>query len=89
MIGNITNTLTDQCAVNHAAIRVVNREWGKSLNVLNCHLHPLDSIATAAHNSLKQQEESRGKVFGKDCLAANIVVQMNKQGIEKCGNTGT
>ena len=41
MINNISNTLSDRCASNHAAIRVVNSEWGKNLNKLYCHLHPL------------------------------------------------
>lgn len=43
-----TYTLTERCAANHAA---VNGEWGKTLNELNCHLHPLDSIATAVRVS--------------------------------------
>ena len=47
LISNITNTLTDCMAVNHAAIGKVSDIWGKSLNELNCHLHPLDTIATA------------------------------------------
>lgn len=79
LINNITNTMSDRCAANHAAIRVVNREWGKTLNKLNCHLHPLDSISSSVRSALKQQEEtSQGKVFGKDCLAANVILQMNK-----------
>lgn len=79
LINNITNTMSDRCAANHAAIRVVNREWGKTLNELNCHLHPLDSISSSVRSALKQHEEtSQGKVFGKDCLAANVILQMNK-----------
>ncbi|XP_041459631.1 uncharacterized protein LOC121411152 [Lytechinus variegatus] len=84
MVANITNTLTDRCASNHAAIRQVNSEWGKTLTELNCHLHPLDTIATAVRSALKQHEESRGRVYGKDCVAGNIVVQMNKMRY-KCG----
>ena len=38
----------------------------------------LDSIATQVRSTLKVLEEARGKVFGKDCLAGNIVLQMNK-----------
>ncbi len=51
---------------------------GKSLNELNCHLHPLDTIATATKSAIKQHETERGKLFGKDCLAGNIVLQVNK-----------
>ena len=78
MINNISNTLSDRCAANHASIRIVNSEWGKNLNELYCHLHPLDSIASSVRSALKKQEETRGQVFGKDCIAANIVVQINK-----------
>ena len=78
MIDNISNTMTDRCAANHAATRTVNSERGKSLNELNCHLHPLDSIALAVRSAHKKDKESRGKVFGKDCIAGNIVLQMNK-----------
>ena len=78
MIDNIANSMTDRCAANHAAITVVNREWGKYLNELNCHLHPLDSVASSVRAALKKLEESRGSLFGKDCLAANVILQMNK-----------
>lgn len=72
-------TLTDRCASNHAAIQLVNAAWDKSLNELNCHLHPLDSIATKARSALKQCERgASGNVWGSDCVAGNIVLQMNK-----------
>lgn len=32
LVDNVTNTLTDRCASNHAAIRLVNETWDKSLN---------------------------------------------------------
>ena len=32
MIDNISNTLSDRCASNHAAIRIINTEWSKNLN---------------------------------------------------------
>ena len=56
MTENISNTLTDRCAVNHAAIQLVEQVWDKALNELNCHLHPLDSIATKARSVLKRCE---------------------------------
>ena len=46
IISNISNTLTDRCAANHATIQLLNEIWDKTLNELNCHLHPLDTIAT-------------------------------------------
>lgn len=91
IIGNITNTMTDRCAVNHATVRMVNATWGKVLNELNCHLHPLDTISTACRSALKATEKDllnglkqedvnvgKGALFGKDCLAGNIVLQVNK-----------
>lgn len=73
--------LTDCCAANHAAIRLVCVSWKKALNEVNCNLHPLETIASKTKNALKEIEKSMGitgKIKGKDCIGANIVVQMNK-----------
>ena len=78
MIGNISNCMTDRVAANHAAIQLVNEAWDKTLTELNCHLHPLDTIANSARSALHQLETSKGRVFGTDCFAGNIVLQMNK-----------
>lgn len=59
--------------------------YQNAINELNCHLHPLESIASAVRSALKTHEEARGKVYEKDCVAAgNIVLQMNKMR-SKCG----
>lgn len=81
MIGNISNTLTDRCAANHAAIRLVCASWNKALNELNCNLHPLETVASKTKSVLKEIEKSMGisgKIKGKECIGANIVVQINK-----------
>lgn len=81
MIGNISNTLTDRCAANHAAICLVCASWNKALNELNCNLHPLETIASKTKSALKEIKKSMGitgKIKGKDCIGANIVVQMHK-----------
>ena len=78
MIANIVNTMTDRAAVNHATIVRVCEMWGKPLNELNCHLHPLDTIASATRSALRGLESDKGKLFGSDCIAANVVLQMNK-----------
>lgn len=81
IISNITNTMNDRVAANHATINKVNESWGKTLNELNCHLHPLDTIASSCRSALKSLETSEGvqtSLFGRDCVAANIVVQVNK-----------
>ena len=75
---NVTNCMMDRVAANHAAILLVNEEWGKILTELNCHLHPLDTVASSVRSALKQLETSKGKLFGNDCVASNIVLQMNK-----------
>lgn len=78
LIDNISNSMSDHAAVNHATIQKVNSAWDKSLNELNCHLHPLDSISTACRSALKSLESTKGKLFGKDCVIENLVVQVNK-----------
>ena len=78
IISNIANTMTDRVVVNHAAITRVCEVWGKNLNELNCHLHPLDTIATATKASLTSCEPEKGQLFGKDCIAGNLVLQINK-----------
>jgi hypothetical protein len=78
MIDNISNTMTDRVAVNHASIRKINENWGKTLNELNCHLHPLDTIASSCRSALKSLETAKGQLFGKDCIAGNLVLQINK-----------
>ena len=73
--------MTDRCAANHAAIRLLNEEWDKSLNELNCHLHPLDSFSTSVRSSLAKLESSQkisSQLYGSDCVAGKIVLQMNK-----------
>jgi len=52
LISNTLNSLIDCCAVNHAAIQIVNASWDKILNELNCHLHPLDYIDTREKSAL-------------------------------------
>ena len=78
IIGNISNTMTDRVAVNHATIRKIDMNWGKSLNELNCHLHPLDTIASSCRSTLKALEICKGRLFGTDCFAGNTVQQVNK-----------
>ena len=78
MIDTIKNTMTDRVAANHAAIRLVNEHWGKSLNELHCNLHPLDSISTCCRAALKSEEKDHRSLYGKDCAAGNLVLQINK-----------
>ena len=70
--------MSDRVATNHATVTKLNLVWQKSLNELNCHLHPLDTMTSSCKSSLKALETSKGKLFGRDCIAANIVLQLNK-----------
>ena len=73
LVCNITSTITDWAAVNHAAIRIVNETFGTTLIEVNCHLHPLDTIATKARGALKSLESgSESKLFDIGCLAKKV-----------------
>ena len=82
LVDNFTNTLTDRCAANHAAIELLKGSWNKTLNELNCHLHPLDSFSIKTKAVLKKQEKElnlqSGKLFGKECIGANLVLNVSK-----------
>ena len=77
-ISRITNSLTDRCAANHAALRIMSSAWKKSMNELNCHLQPLDSFASACRTALRKLQPHEGKVIGNECLAANVILKVNK-----------
>ena len=70
IINNICNTMT--------GLNLVSAAWNKALNEINCHLHQRDSIASSTRSALKKLEESKEKLYGKDCIAAIVVLQMNK-----------
>ena len=74
--------MTDRAAVNHATVVLVEQYWGKTLNELNCHLRPLDTIASTAGRSLKELEKNRTIIakdlYGNNCSATNLVLQINK-----------
>ena len=65
VIDHVANSMTDRAAANHAAIRLINESWGKTLNELNCHLHPLDTIASSCRSALNKSEKNRGVDKGK------------------------
>ena len=77
IITNISNTMIDRVVVNHAAIRKMNENWGKTLNELHCHLHPLDTIASSCSSTLKALETCSERLIGNDGFAGNIVLQTN------------
>ena len=81
IIQNISNTLTDRSAANHATVQLLNESWEKELNEWNCHLHPLDSISQEVRTALKNFEKEHNltsQIWGHDCMAGDIILQMNK-----------
>ncbi|XP_065648591.1 uncharacterized protein LOC136077987 [Hydra vulgaris] len=78
IIDNISNTISDRVAVNHLTISKVCATWGKNLNELNCHLHPLDTIAVSCRSALQSLESDSCQLFGNDCMAVKIVLTINK-----------
>ena len=62
-------------------MEIVKENWHKNINELNCHLHPLDTVATKVRSAMKKGQDSlqiKGNVLGSDCVAANVIIQLNK-----------
>nr|XP_047125864.1 uncharacterized protein LOC124807709 [Hydra vulgaris] len=78
VISNISSTMWNRVSVNQFTIRKVGETWGKSLNELNCRLHPLDTIATSCRLTFKSIELESCELYGNYCMAAKIVLAINK-----------
>ena len=78
IINNISNTMSDRAIVNSKTIHNLNECWNKTLYDLKCHLHPLDTIASTSRTTLKKIQVMEGVVYGRDCVAANLVLQIGK-----------
>ena len=78
MSTHITCSLTNRAAANHAAIRIINEKFGTILVEVNCHLHPLDTIASKSKSTLKLLETSKSKLFSSGCRAEKVILAMNK-----------
>ena len=74
--------MTDRCYGNQAAVRIINEEWKKNLNVLYCHLHPLDTITTVVKTCLREMEpecELEQRMLSKSgCMAEQILAAFDK-----------
>lgn len=78
MCDHVACSMTDRAAANHAAIRIVNEQLGKSIIEVNCHLHPLDTITSKCKSVLLSMESQKSKLYGTGCLAEKIVLALNK-----------
>ena len=58
LMGKIMSTLTDRPSVNHAAVVKLNSILEKELFKLNCHLHPLDGIASEIRKALQKLNDT-------------------------------
>lgn len=71
-MGNISCSMTNRAAVDHATIGIVNEEFEKNKLLLRCHLHPLELISS------KCKLESLGNLYGIGCGAEKIILGINK-----------
>lgn len=80
ILSNISNNMSDRAEVNHATIRQLGLSWRKTLNELNCHIHPLDTIAIKTRSTLKALEPADvgKKLWGTKCLSHQLVLAINK-----------
>ncbi|KAK6168934.1 hypothetical protein SNE40_020086 [Patella caerulea] len=77
LTANISNSMTDRCASNHATIRLINAAWNTSLNELNCHLHPLDTVASTVRAALKSLQQEKRATRRESCLDKIVLLQMS------------
>ncbi|GFO22866.1 hypothetical protein PoB_004937100 [Plakobranchus ocellatus] len=57
---DISNTLTDQAAVNHATVMKLQNLFDSQLLEMNCNVHVLDGFATAPRQALKEADRKAG-----------------------------
>jgi hypothetical protein len=72
--------MSDRRSANKCALNTLQKAWNKALNLLFCHLHPLDTLASDAKSALKKTETTKSTVFGSDCVAANVVLAVSING---------
>ena len=75
LINKIKCTMTDRAYVNHATVLKLNEMWNSKLLETNCHLHPLDSIATKVRSRLASLQLNQND---KSCLAATVIYKLSK-----------
>uniref|UniRef100_UPI00358EAAAF uncharacterized protein isoform X1 n=3 Tax=Myxine glutinosa TaxID=7769 RepID=UPI00358EAAAF len=75
---NVTNTLGDRVVTNHAVVKLLSEGYfGKSLNELNCNVHPLDSVASSGRETLRKRGVPSA-VFGNEGAATNVIKAISK-----------
>ena len=72
----VSSTLTDRAAVNACVTRQLCEELDSQLVMVNCNIHPLDSVARQSKlNQVKLDTNHaiKGKCFGSEGSAANLI----------------
>ena len=61
--------------VNQASISLINAAWKKRLNMLYCHFHPLDTIASDIKKRLRTLEDSKDsrRLSSVGCVAEKVL----------------
>ena len=80
MIGHIKSTMTDSATVNQATIRKINKKWGKTLNVMYCHLHPLDTVASEVKKTLRKMEDNTDdrQLSSVGCVSEKVLAAFDR-----------
>ena len=85
LIDSISNTMSDRVTSNHAAICLVNSSWHKVLNELNCHLHPLDTIASTDIRRTRNRKVVWQRLFCIQYSARNEQITLQRRERWSCG----
>ena len=80
MIAQIKSTMTDIATVNQAKIRKINEKWRKTLNVMYCHLHPLDTVASEVKKTLRKMENNTDdqQLSSVGCVSEKILAAFDR-----------
>ena len=73
--------MTDRAPVNHCVVVQLQDIFNVPILELNCNVHPLDALATAARkvlSSFDQESNFKGAVLGKCGSAANVIMAISK-----------
>jgi len=77
----ISSTMSDRAIVNAKTVRLLEVSLDKSLVMLNCNVHPLDSVAITFRRVLRDYEKTSNipkRLFGSESTAVNVVQNLCK-----------
>jgi len=77
----ISSTMSDRAIVNAKTVRLLEVSLDKSLVMLNCNVHPLDSVTITFRRVLRDYEISSNipkRLFDSESTAVNVVQNLCK-----------